>query len=353
MYWYYLMICLVLCGVAISLESHEKIRRYFEILFFPSVISILAVFVGLRSSSPDYDNYTDWFNWVSAGHLVAQDWEKDPAFVLVSLIVSSLGITFIGVALFFAIAALVSQFYFSKLASDQRLITLLFFLVVCRTFVGSDMASIRSAVAIPLMSSSILLAFRGRKRIALLLYVAGLTFHLSALIGLLPFFLAMLNVRFSSRWWILSIAAAAVLTKISLEHVIEVLSYGSRTSMYVDTMIAGKGPPLAYLAYIAARVLLLGLVLMFSWNKITPESRMVLFCYSIGIFVQIVFIFNNALSWRGSDIFGLFDMCVLLIPLKHLTGKARFAYTGGLVVLGLLFFCSGLPILEPYRWVLA
>jgi hypothetical protein len=351
MYWYGVIIAFVMTGVPLSIERDDRLRQRAKILYFPLVLFVLVIFVGLRSSSPDLENYKVWFETVSASQLVIADWIKDPAYVLVSSVVSWTGLGFIAVVLFFAIAALASQFYFSKIASDQRLITLLFFLIVCRTFVGSDMTSIRSAVAIPLMSSSILLAFRGKKRNALMLYVVSLAFHLSVVVAVLPFVLAMLNVRFNSRWWIVSIVAAAFLAESSLQRIMDLLSSGDRTAVYVT--IGGQPPPMAYLVYIATRVLLLGLILIFFWDRVAPESRLVLFCYSIGISVQIVFVFNNALSWRASDVFGLFDMCVLLIPFRYLAAKTRIAYTVALVVLGLAFFCSALPVLDPYRWVLA
>jgi hypothetical protein len=212
------------------------------------------------------------------------------------------------------------------------------------------MASIRSAVAIPLMSCGIVLAFRGKKKTALLLYLAALSFHLSVLIGLLPFVLCMLNVRFRSRWWVLSMATAAAIAEICLQSLVGLLSHDSRASIYMD--VSGHGPPRAYLAYIAARVLLLALTLWFFWKRVSPESRMVFFCFSLGIFIQTLFIFNNALSWRGSDIFGLFDMVVLLLPLRFLKGSRRVLYSVALAGLGIAFVVSGM-ILEPYRWIFA
>jgi hypothetical protein len=352
MYWYYSIIGLVFCGTAPSLEYDEKLRRYLHILYFPCVLFVLTTFIGLRASSPDYASYSEWFDSIASGNLVAQDWEKDPAFCLVCYIVSALGISFVGVTLFFAAFAVVLQLCFSMLVCDQRWLTLLFYLIVCRTFVGSDMASIRSAVAIPLMSCGIVLAFRGKKKTALLLYLAALTFHLSVLIGLLPFALCMLNVRFRSRWWVLSMATAAAIGGIFLQGLVELLSLNSRASIYMDVSGEGHGPPRAYLVYIAARLLLLALTLWLLWKRVSPESRMVFFCFSLGIFIQILFIFNNALSWRGSDIFGLFDMVVLLLPLRFLKGRRRVLYSFAVAGLGIAFVVSGM-VLDPYRWIFA
>ena len=354
MYWYYLMNGLVFFGVPLSFEKNERLRHYVQMLFFPSVLIILTIFVGFRFSSPDYDNYSAWFDSVASGNWFAQGFANDPAFVLISYFVSALRISFIGVAILFAAAALTSQFYFSKIASGQKWVTLLFYLIFCRTFAGSDMASIRSAVAIPLMSIAILLAFRGRRKIALLMYIVAIAFHVSVLIGMIPFILAMLNLHFHSRWWILSFAPAALLARIFLGPVLLLLTHANRASIYaVSLIIAGTDPPRLYVAYIAVRILFLALITLLIWNRLTFESRLVLHCYTIGIMIQIIFISNNAVSWRGSDIFGLFDLVALMIPLKYLKGSFCLLYTAGLVVFQLASFQYGLKDLEPYRWILA
>jgi len=352
MHWYYVIFGFVLCGVALSFEKDERLRRYLQMLYLPFLLFVLVMFVGLRSASPDFNAYSDWFDWVSAGHLVAQDWAKDPAFVLVSSIVSALGISFAGVTLVFAILTLGSQLYFSTLASDPKWVTLFVYVVVCRTLIGSDMASIRSAVAIPLMSISVLLAFRGKRKSALLLYIVALTFHLSVLIGLLPFLLVMCRVQFHSRWWILSVGIVGIVAKGWLQDIVGLLS-NSRTEGYIEHLNVSKGPPSGYYIYIAIRLLILTLIVMLYWNKIGAESRLALFFFSIGISLQILFIWNNALSWRTSDIFGMFDVMVMMLPLKLTKGYNRLLYAAGLVVFGLALFQFGMKDAEPYRWILA
>jgi hypothetical protein len=344
---------LVFFGVPLSFENNVKLRHQIQMLFFPTVLFILTIFIGLRLSSPDYDNYSAWFDSVASGNLVAQGFANDPAFILVSYVVSALGLSLISVIVFFAAAALASQFYFSKIASGQKWVTFLFYLVFCRTFAGSDMASIRSAVAIPLMSISILLAFRGKRKIALLLFIVSAAFHLSALIGLLPFILAILNVPLNSRWWILSFAPATIVARILLQEIILFMSNATRTSAYAIGLMAGTDPPRAYIAYIAVRILLLALMTILLWNRITSESRLVLFCFAFGIMIQIVFISNNAVSSRGSDIFSLFDLVALMIPLKFLKDRFCLLYAAGLVVLELALFQFSLKDLQPYHWIFA
>ncbi len=354
MYWYYYIYGLVLCGVPLSLVNDGKLRRFIQRLYFPFVVFLLAIFAGLRSPSVDrdYGSYLDWFNWIAAGSLVPQDWVKDPAFVLSSYVISWFGWNYVGVTLFYATTALVAQLYFSKMASHRRWITLFFYLVICRVFIGSEMTQTRAAVAISLMSISILLAFKGKRKIALLLYVVALTFHLSALIGLPPFVLAMLNVQLRSRWWIFSLAPASFFARIALQNVLPILSQISRASDYVNGNYSTESVRLLSV-YFVVRVLALVLVMISYWNKLSSGNRLAVFCCSLGLFVQIALSSNDALALRGAEVFALFDTCVFMIPLDYLKGNFRILYAAGLVFLGFVLFHSALKIINPYQWIFA
>ena len=350
--WYYFIYGFALCGVVPSLVNDVKVRRCIQWLYFPLVLLALAMFVGLRSPAvdQDYGSYLDWFNWIAGGHLVGQDWIKDPVFVLTSYIVSWLGWSYIGVALFYAATALAAQFYFSKMASRQRWITLFFYLVICSTFINSDMTEIRTAVAIPLMSISILLAVRGKRKNALLIYAVSIAFHLSALIGLPAFVLAMLDVQFISRWWILSLAPTVVFVKLAQQNILAELSQIGRVSDYLNGNYSTESIRL-FSVYFLVRILAVSLIMIIYWNRLSRENRLAVFCCSFGLFIQIAFSFNDALGLRGAEIFALFDICAFMIPLDHLKGHLRIVYAVCLVLLGLVFFHSALNIIQPYNWI--
>lgn len=343
---------LVFVGVPLSFEKNARLRRHIQMIFTLSALFVLTMFVGFRSSSlnTDYDNYSAWYDWIASGIFFPPGFSNDPAFILVSYFFSAIGLGIVGVTVFFAAATLASQFYFSKIAVGQKWIPFLFYLTFCHTFTNT-MIAMRAAVAIPLLSSSILLACRGRRKIALLLFITALAFHVSVLIGLLPFILAMLHIRLNSRWWILSFVPATLLARMSLQQFILFMSNSTRTASYAIGLIVGTDPPRAYIAYIAVRILLLATMMMFLWNRITSESRLVLFCYTFAIMIQVVFISNNAVSWRGSEIFGLLDIVALMIPLNFLKGGFCFSYAAGLVVFELAQFQFDLKDLQPYRWV--
>lgn len=352
MAWYYLIYGFTLCGAVPSLVNNDKVRRQIQRLYLPVLILLLAMFSGFRSPvvDSDYGSYVTWFNWAAAGHLVAQDWIKDPAFVLASYVISCLGWSYTAVAIFYAAAALAAQLYFSKLASRRRWVTLFFYLVVCDTFVSSNMTEIRAAVAIPLMSVSILLALRGKKKSALLIYAVSITFHLSALVGFPALILAMLNFKFTSRWWILSLAPTAVVIKVSLQNVLALLSQIGRVAVYLNGSYSTETIRL-FSVYFVVRIVAVSFIMIFYWNRLSRENRLAVLCCSFGLFIQMVFSFNDALGMRGAEVFALFDIYVFMIPLDYLKGHLRVVYAGSLVLLGLVFFHSALNIIQPYQWI--
>lgn len=355
MFWYYVVLAFTLPGTIFSAERNERFLRRIQIAYFPFVIVLLVLFTGLRATSPDYDVYASWFSSISETLSTPEMWAaKDPAFALLCVVAATLNFGIVGVMLMLAAAAIVAQFYFCTIVSDRKWIGLFFFAVVCRTFAGSDFASIRSAVAVPLMSAAILFAFRRRTGAAWLLYLAALAFHLSVLFGLLPFLLALGKVQFRSRWWVVSLLAFTGFAMTVLQRALPLLFLIGRLAPYVDDASPSKPPPFAYFIYIAARLLCLGVIVVWFWKRSTAEERLVYFCYAMGISLQMLFIFNNALSWRSSDMFCLFDICVLMMPLRYLNRRdLRAVYAVGVVVLGSAFVCNALGILEPYKWVLA
>ena len=353
MIWYYAVYCLVSLGLPTCLVDDRNWRRVVQQFYFLCTVPTLILFSGLRSSAidRDYANYHAWFDWVASGSLVGSDWRKDPAFVLVSYVVAHLGWAYAAVALIYATCAMLAQLEVSKQVSGGRWLTLYFYLVICRTFIPENMTAVRASVAIPLMSVSFVLAARGEKRRALILYLIALCFHLSALIGLPVLVLALLNVQILSRWWIISLAPVAICVKISLWKVLTLLSGMDRVSHYIHGDYSTKGISLLSV-YFIVRVLALLIIFSFYWRKLSKEQRLATMASSIGVFIQIVLSSNDALALRGAEVFVFFDLYIFMIPLDHLKGIRRVLYMAGLVLLGLVFFRSSLKTIEPYHWSL-
>lgn len=350
--WYYLIYGIVLCGVTLSLVDNERTRQNFHRLYFPAAAVVLTLFAGLRGANVDrdYQTYLDWFHWIAAGDLVPTDWVKDPAFVLVCYIAVRLGLGYTVVTLFYAGAALATQLYFSWMMARPRWLTLFFYLVIATAFIGSEMTQTRAAVAIPLMSIAVLLAYRGEKRKALLLCLVAITFHLSAVIGLPALVLAWRQVEFRSRWWIVSLLPAALVAKAGVQTLLGPLTQVARVSVYLNGGYSTETVRLLSV-YFLVRLLAVAFVTAFYWKRLAAEYRLAVFCSSLGLFIQVALSFNDALALRGAAIFFLFDVCALMVPLDYLKGHFRVLYMALLLVVGFVFFHSTLKIIDPYQWI--
>lgn len=352
MYWYYFIYGLVLGGVPLSLMNGRKLRRSFQILYFPFVLFALTLFAGFRSPAidNDYQSYLGWFNAIAAGGLTAFDWIKDPGFVLVSRIAVALGMSYVGATFVLVALALAGIVRFAWLACGERTVSILIYLVFCRFFLAQEMTAIRAGVAIPLLSLSILYMYRGRRLHAILLFLFAAAFHISVLAGLPIVLLAMRGVRFNSRWWIGSMIPAVILLRIFAQNILEMVSQLSRISPYLNgTLQIGTIRVLS--VYVVARVIFLVLVVSFLWKKVSPEERLFIFCSGTGLSLQLLFSFNDTIALRSSELFGLFDVMLFIIPLNYLKPPMAYAFILILVILGALFFTSSLSIIEPYRWI--
>lgn len=70
------------------------------------------------------------------------------------------------------------------------------------------------------------------------------------------------------------------------------------------------------------------------------------------ITVRLGFSFNETIALRGSELFGLFDALLFIIPLKYLKlAPVRAAYGLFLLALGAKFYASALAFVGPYRWI--
>jgi hypothetical protein len=347
--WYFCLYGSVLYSTASTLFGDGYIRRFVEKIYLPLLLVALVVFVGFRSPNVDrdYGQYVDWFNRVSGGHLLALDWAKDPAFVAVSYVISWTGLSYVGVALVYAVLALLLQACFARLVSGQRYLTICFYLIVCMTFLNYDMTEIRAGVAVPLMSISILLAMRGRRAAAGLLYALALATHLSVLIGIPLFLLAMISGGISSRWWILMLGPSALAADLLLHPLLPLLVEAGRVSDYLNGNSSTESIRLLSV-YFLVRIMAVAAVTIFYWGKLSREERLAVLCSGFGLLIQIVFSFNGALGLRGAEVFALFDVWVLTMPATRLKAEWRTAYVLALVLLGYIFFRSGLKIIHPY-----
>lgn len=356
MFFYCVVYGLALMGVSICWVKDPQWRTGLQNVFFLVLILFLVAFAGLRSPriDRDYLNYLGWFSEISRGSLTGVDWLKDPAFVFLSYPFARIGASYAAVLTVIVAISLSAKLVFAKVSCNPRWLTVFFYLFVCRFFLAQEMTAIRSAAAIPLMSLSIVLAFRHKYKLALFLIALAITFHLSALVALPLLILMRSGVRFRSAWWILSLIPLGIGIFVSLHDLLDSIAEFSRFAPYLGDNPEVDIEPINLLSiYLLAHTVILLAVIWRLWSKLTDEQRMVTFCSALGLFFQLIFYSNNVLALRAAELFGVFDLLLFLIPLEYLKNTWTIAYAGLLVVLGASLFISTVRIMQPYDWIWA
>lgn len=351
---YYAIYVVTLLGVTICFDHDSAWRRNLQLAFFLVLLPSLALFAGLRSPhvDRDYENYLSWYETIASGPLEIIDWIKDPAFVIICYPFAKLRLSYAAALTIIVGIALWSKFCFAKLSSDRRWLTLFFYLVICRFFVAQEMTAIRVAAAVPLVSIGMLLAYRRRFKLAYLFFVLACTFHISVVLALPIFLLVRFGVRFRSAWWILSLIPIGIVLEIALRGLLAVLADMERLSPYLgDNPQVEVGSISLLSVYLLARTFVLALLLFAYWKNLSDEERMIVFSSACGVFFQMVFYSNDVLALRGAEIFGMFDILMFLIPLRHLRTTLTACYAATLVLLGAIFFWSSLKVINPYGWI--
>ncbi len=349
---YYILYALGAFGATLSFVEDKKWGPTHRKVYLPIFLGILLILAAFRSSSTDRDylNYLGWFELIAQGGLSWFDWIKDPAFVLISELVLKIGLqTYVGVLFVFVALALIGKLCFLRMATSERWLVLALYLMLCRFFLAQEMTAIRPAVAAPLMSICILLAFRRRIRAAVGIYLAAVAFHLSALVLLPVLVLLLLRVRFQSRWWIYLLIPTAAVSYLALRHFLESLAF-DRLDVYLNDPDAA-GVSVFLSTYFLERVLILTLVVGHFWKELTPEEHLCSFCCALGVYLQAALSFNGTLALRSAELFGLFDVILFLLPLKYLGRKLGFGYLVLIVLLGGVLFRSQLKVMLPYGWL--
>ena len=100
--------------------------------------------------------------------------------------------------------------------------------------------------------------------------------------------------------------------------------------------------------YLVARVISLGIVLGFCWKNLSIRDRHIVLCSGISLLLFLSLSSWDTLAWRASEIFGLFDMAVFLIPLAYFKNTLRAVYLVALIGLGFEFYRSSLQLVAPY-----
>jgi hypothetical protein len=347
------MYVIVLAGASLTLDNRAPWRHLLHKVYFPFVLTILCLFASLRSAGVDrdYQNYLDWYSRVASGDLTLLSWAKDPAYVLVSYIAAIIAAPFTLVLFSFCGIALLLTIMFVWEVGPDRWFPLLFYLIFCRFFFPYEMTQIRAAAAIPMMSLSIMLAHERKIWPAVALFVCALAFHLSVIIALPIFLLVVFGARFESRAWIISLIPLGIACFYMLQSILSVLAEFSRADAYLNGNYDVKSVRLISVYFVACTAVLF-YAAIFLWHKLSGRDRLIVFSSAIGLFYQAVLSSNDALALRMSEVLGLFQVAVLVIPLSHLRRNFLIAYLILLILLGAIFVVSGMKYMQPYQSVI-
>ncbi len=353
MTFFYLLFAIVLLCCLLPFFFQLPWRKVIALYGLSAVLLILIAIAGLRASSvdPDYLTYLGWFDDVRAGSLEVSDFVKDPAFVGISSIVANLRGSYSLVAAIFAGVALSMKWAVGGYATPLRFFPLFIYLEFCRFYLVQDMTAIRAAVAIPLMTLSILVVLRGRRALGCSLFVVAATFHAS--VGLaVPVLLVAMFAKIESRRVFIYLAITTAALSVALKGLLSYLANLARVADYLNGTYEVSGLRLLSI-YFLFRLLVGVFIVACSWKKISDEDKFVVFCSSIGLALQILLSANDALALRSAEVFGIFDVLMFLIPLKVLRRPSQLVYAGVLVLAGFLFFSSSVKIMNPYKTILS
>lgn len=350
---YYVVYSVVLAGCTTPLVLSGRWRRVLLIFTCSVLFLFLLGLAAIRSPNVDHDyaDYLGWFSTIRAGSLGLVDFAKDPGFVVVSILVSALGGSYMWVAGIFAAIALGMKLAVGRFAAGVAMLPLFLYLELCRFFLVQDMTAIRAAVAIPIMTLAVLMILRGRRKSGAIVFLVALLFHASALLGIPVLLVAWFGgIESRKPFIVLCVCAAGCL--LFLKSLLLYLSDMARVADYLSGNNEGAGISLLSV-YFVVRVSLMVIIIVRWWGRVSPEDRFVVFCSGVGIAVQIVLSSNGALALRGAEVFGIFDILMFLIPLRLLRKEAQLAYLLVIIVLGGVFYRSSTKAINPYRMAVA
>lgn len=350
---YYIAYGLLLIGAAVCMVPSTQWRMVFQKSFVPALLVSLCFFAGARSAGVDRDyvNYLAWFDLIHQNPLSLMDWIKDPAFVLASVCASWLSVGYVAVVFLFVATAVAVKVGFALETCYGRWFTLFLYLEFCKFFLSQEMTQMRAAVSVPLMSLAIVLAGRGNKRkIAIGIYVVALLFHFAALAGLPVLLLLLFGVRFRSVYWVLSLVPFSIALSATFHGSLIAMVPYDRVSPYLNGDV-DTGVINFLSVFLLARIAAILIAVCAFWRELSFEERTIVFCCALGVSFQFALASNDNLSLRFAELFGLFDILVLILPLRHIKGNyVSFASAYLILLFGLggALFASSLKIVQPY-----
>jgi hypothetical protein len=346
-YWIVFAFCIVQ-GVALNSQfrPEREIRLPTMALWLPLVL-VLAVFAGIRapSSSADYQNYISWIGDLSDGSGGGLA-NRDPVFgFLGEALQSRTG----GLVLFMFVIAVLSLLLKVQILEKREYKGLIGFgliLMIGRFFLLHEFTQVRAALGISLGTLALVLAQEGRwLRSGALFAVAALT-HISVL-GLLPLLAVVVNLRPGARWLkvAVTVLAAGVVAVIVAE--LNVISdIMERLTPYLSGQYHVATNTLLS-TYFITKLVFLG-IMTFQWRDLNSGLRLALLASLYGSVLTVVFLRNDVLSLRLSELVSIFDCICFAHVFRAWATRERVLATLTAMIIAGIFYYSATKIVHPY-----
>jgi hypothetical protein len=349
---YFAIYGIVAAGIVICFLGDSAVRRIAQRVYLGAVMLILPLFAAMRSPNVDKDfhDYVLWFRLIRAGNAPWFAWARDPAFAALSYVVSRFGLSYQAVEFVYALLGLLVTWMFAVMAAERRWITLFFYLLFCQYFIVLEMTEIRSAVGIPLMACSLLLACERRRWQAVGTFAVALVFHFSAIVALPILVLLLCGVEFRSRGWVWFLAGIGTFTAIAMRSVVDLLSSLYRVSEYLNGGV--EEHDLRVISWYAlGHLLVIVIPAFFLWKRLSLHERVATIGCTAGLMLFVVFGWNTGLATRLLYVFDVYWLFIMMMILWRLKGEARVIFACVLAVAGLALYCKSLQYVDPYTTV--
>lgn len=348
-YWIVFVLCVFVCiSIAIA-ESRPRITNInTQSLYIAGVllIVILSLFSGLRSptSDPDYFNYINWLN----PQAPIQDWtellSKDPLFQIIGLLFRSNDEDLVFLMLAISLISLSIKIRILKSPEYRGLLGLGLLFLISRFFLVHEFTEVRVALAISLTTLALIYSLEQKWILPLIVFALGVLTHASTIV-LAP--LLLYSHPASLRRKILfSGLAVAILASLILY-----AQYSSDIIARVSPYFSGEydvreNSLLSF--YFVIKIATVAF-LLFQWRDLNRGMRLAVITCLYGIILTIIFLKNDVLSLRLSELTAIFDSICLAYIFIFCSGKYRLIALQYAILLSAVFYGSASNIVNDYH----
>ncbi|MFZ5553091.1 MAG: EpsG family protein [Bacteroidota bacterium] len=312
------------------------------------MVLLLSLFSGLRSptSDQDYLNYLIWLNPESSmeeGYTLSS---KDPLFQFMGILLRSdegnlilLMVAISIISLSIKIRVFRSPYYYGLLG-----LGLLF--VISRFFLVHEFTQVRAALAISIATLGLIYSLERKWMLALFIFSLGVFVHLSTIV-LAP----LLLYAYPARGYRKSLIGGLIAVLLAVfvlsgqypaEGVDRIFPYFSGQYDTRENSLLSS----YFLVKVATVVFLL-----LQWRHLNHGIRLAVICSSYGIILTVIFLNNDVLSLRFSELTAIFDGICLAYIFIYYSGRYRLIAMGCATFLSAIFYYSASNIVNDYYMI--